>query len=401
MEMANQIAAALLIYSAAHLLYVYGGYGWLLTALARILPKQEQSATPNPDNEWPDLTVLLTVFNEQEKIAARLDNLLDQDYPGDRLHIVVASDGSTDDTEAIVAQYMERHPNIRLVQSGGRKGKSGTQNIAMRTIRSEVVALTDADTRFETDYLKNIARAFQDPEVGCVTAHLRFRELGGSISANQGYYWRYELRLRELESHLGILAVASGQAMALRRDCFRELPSDVGDDCIIPLDTVLAGKRVVHRADALAVDVMEAESVREFNSRVRMTLRNWIGTWRRPQLLNPLAHPGYAFALWSHKLLRWLGGPVFWLGAMSGTWLAFVGHPGPVPITMTLGFWALVLQGWRQERQPATRRIPLAGTLFSFVLANSGFTVGLWRALTGQRIVTYRSGQKNAGTPAS
>ncbi len=399
MTWADTLAAIVLPYSVAHLLYVYAGYGWLLALLAARRPAPVEPELPNNRLAWPHMTVLLTVFNEEAKIARRLDNLLAQDYPVERLTIVVASDGSTDGTEAIVEDYAGRHPHIRLVRSGGRKGKSQTQNIAMRDIEEGIVALTDADTEFEADYLRRLAAAFQDPQVGCVTAQLRFRPLGSDISANQGYYWRYELRLRTLESRLGILAVASGQAMAVRRECFRELPPDVGDDCIIPLDVVLAGRRVVHATRARAVDVMEGESEREFHSRVRMTLRNWVGTWRRPALLNPLAHPGHAFALWSHKLLRWLGGPVFWAGTASGLWLACVTHPAPLTLLPAVALPALTVQGWRQETGRSRRRVPGAGTLFSFVLANAGFTAGLWRAWRGQRVVTYRSGRKASGAP--
>ena len=105
--------------------------------------------------------------------------------------------------------------------------------------------------------------------------------------------------------------------MAVRRQLLRPLPAHVGDDCIIPLDVVAAGALVRHAATAIAHDVNETRIHRELRARARMTARNWTGTWMHPRLLSPLHHPGFAFALWSHKLLRWLS-PVL-LAMMGGS----------------------------------------------------------------------------------
>lgn len=370
----------------ALLLYVYAGYGWLLQILA---PKTD-SAHSNTDSALPDLTVLLTVFNEEAKLARRLDNLLEQDYPKGQLRILVASDGSTDESEKIVEAYAAKDDRITLIRSGGRLGKSGTQNLAISQIDAGIVALTDADTHFEPGYLKAIGRAFGDPRVGCVTANLLFEDQGGGISRNQGRYWNYELKLRRLESRLDILAVASGQAMAFRRELFVDLPLNVGDDCIIPLDVALAGFQVRYCGDAVALDVMENQSQRELNTRIRMTLRNWVGTWLRPQLLNPLRHPGYAFSLWSHKLLRWLGGPAFWLLLANALWVGIRTDPTHIVAAGALLALAAILIGWRLEGRE--HQIPVVNSLFSFALANLGFTLGLWRVLQGQQVVVYQSG---------
>jgi len=396
MPFIDLVAVVLLWFFLFLLFYIYAGYGWLLSALTVIRSGKPHKVSIIDDASLPCITVLLTAYNEESKIAARLNNLLEQNYPADLLHIVVASDGSTDDTESIIQTYAARHSNIELIQSGGRLGKSGTQNLAIKKIEHGIIAITDSDTRFKHDYLRHVGEAFLDPNIGCITANLQFRELDCDVSKSQGYYWSYELKLRKLESRLGLLAVASGQAMAFRKDCFVELPLNVGDDCIIPLDTVLQGAEVKFCEQAVAYDIMEHESGQEFHSRVRMTLRNWIGTWMRPTLLNPFRHPGYAFALWSHKLLRWLGGPMLFALLMLSFWMGLRAD-GYLPAAIAALLFSLAgLVGWYQEGKKQT--LPLLGTIFSFFLANAGFTVGLWNALRGHRIITYQSGVSSQQT---
>jgi cellulose synthase/poly-beta-1,6-N-acetylglucosamine synthase-like glycosyltransferase len=366
------------------LVYIYWGYG----AVLRLFVSRERMRDAFPaSDELPRITVLLTVHNEEKNISARLANLAEQDYPADRFDITVCSDGSTDGTEALAAAF-EAPCRISVIRSS-RLGKSGAQNAAMPQVSGEIIVLTDAEARFERGFLRAMARAFANPDVGCATAHLMFVERAGGVAVNQGRYWAYELALREMESRLGILAVASGQAMAFRRNLFRPLPTFIGDDCVIPLDVVDQGSRVVHCRDAIAFDVMESEAGREFRTRVRMTLRNWVGTWRYPCLLNPVRHPGYAFALWSHKLLRWVG----WIGIA----LMLFGSIGmlisatAVLLALSFGVGLLVgaAGGFAESRN---LKLPVANTVYSFLLANAAFMVGVIRAMAGHQIVAYRSG---------
>jgi cellulose synthase/poly-beta-1,6-N-acetylglucosamine synthase-like glycosyltransferase len=373
--------------SCAILFYVYCGYGVLLGALERL-----GLATPLALRErWlPPVTVLVTVHNEEAEIEERLADLLAQDYPRERLEVLVASDGTTDATERLVQAIAAEGEPVRLFSTGARLGKSGTQNLAIPQARGEIVVLTDAATRFEPSFVAEIVRPFGDPAVGCVTGQLKLRERSGAVARGQGYYWRYEMRLRARESDLGLLAVASGQAMALRRDLFRPMPPHVGDDCIIPLDMAEAGHRVVHWPQALAYDTMEHDLGRELRSRIRMTMRNLSGTWLRPRLLDPLRSPGYALALWSHKILRWLGSflVVVWIASAAG--LAF-SPLGRIVSFAVAGICLLAPLGWYSHRY--ARGWGLAETVFSFFWANFAFLVGSVWAIGGGRIVAYRSGK--------
>ena len=374
------------------LYWIYDGYGRCLQCLSGLQTLFNSKAMPSTTEdkpEWPSVTVLLTVHNEADIIQRRIENVLQCDYPSERLRILVASDGSTDETNNLVKSFSDR--GVRLHESPG-LGKTGTQNAAIRTIDTELLAFTDADILFEKNWLKAVARRFQDSNVGAVDGRAISRAPAtDAIQSSQGYYWNYELKLRLLESELGILAVVAGACFAIRRSLFVSMDPAIGEDCIVPLDIVSQNAIVVHEPLAIAYFDSEEDSSITLRRRIRMTLRNWQGTWTRSQLLNPLRHPGYAFALWSHKLLRWLS-PVFLATATICSLTQLMVSPNLPSLVLFLPFgllFSLAGIGWLFDRRRL--RIPGAGTAYSFVLANMAFLIGIWRAMTGHRIHSYRN----------
>lgn len=380
--------AWLLLAASCFVLYwIYDGYGRFLSLIVRVLDwfRAEPLSADVPDSELPSITVLVTVHNEEATIVGRLANVLACVYPEDKLRILVASDRSSDRTNALVTACEDSR--VQLFCSDG-PGKTATQNGALTLIDSELIVFTDAGIVFDRFFLKRIATSFVDTRVGAAAGYLLFDTTGPCDSVrSQGYYWTYELKLRTLESRLGLLAVVAGSAFAVRRSVMRPMNPSIGEDCIVPLDVVSQGYRVVHELSALAHDQFLQDNAATLRSRIRMTLRNWQGTWSRPQLLNPLRHPCYAFALWSHKLLRWLS-PVFLTAAvLSSVWL-LVTEPGlmsllaAVPFALLFGMAGLGALG---------RRVPGAGAAFNFLIANLAFSIGVVRALCGKRVFSYRN----------
>ncbi|MCA9063817.1 MAG: glycosyltransferase [Planctomycetaceae bacterium] len=394
------VALWTLFAASTFLLYwIYDGYGRFLhlavtvrnlTGHAGRKPQESEEGQGTSDpGKLPSITALLTVHNEQDTVERTLRNLLACDYPPDRLRIVVASDGSTDATNSIVQEM--HHPQIALFTSPG-LGKTATQNMAVRDIESDILLFVDADISFEPQFLKSVARSFAAPEVGAVDGRLLYPSRGGSAEVEgQGFYWKYELRLRDLESRLGILAVMTGACMSIRRELFVEMDPSIGEDCIVPLDIVQQGYRVIHATSAQAVDRFEDGLGVTLRRRIRMTLRNWQGTWTRPSLLNPFRYPRIAFALWSHKLLRWLS-PVFLLCAVAASLAMVILSPSLITLAAFAPYATLLGMagcGWIASR--AGRRIPMTGTAFTFLLANIAFLVGVLGAIRGQRIRSYRN----------
>lgn len=225
-----------------------------------------------------------------------------------------------------------------------------------------------------------------DPRVGLTTATVLFGEAEDAVEKGQGFYWRYELLLRYAESDLEMLATGSGQALLVRRELFRPLPSCYGDDCIMPLDVRAQGYKVVQRRDAAVFDVMPHTIEGELRARIRMTARNWTGTLSRPAVLNPLRFPLTALGLVSHKLLRWLT-PFFLAAAfLFNTLLALNGQLVFVWCLQAL-FYVSALIGWVLAKKQ--RRAWVFGYSFSFCLANVGFLLGTLKAFRNQKIVAY------------
>lgn len=376
------IISVLCLLSAVALIYIYQGYAVVLNFLPKGKPLQ------SVDPELPKVTLLLTVYNEEAIIEEKIANSLALDYPAEKLEILVASDGSTDRTDELVKAVTDAR--VRLFRPDNPNGKTDTQNKAIATATGDILVFTDAEARLETDFLRALVKPYADPSVGGVCGELYFENAEGTgIGKNQGFYWNYELKLRRRESERGLLAVASGACMSLRMSLFKPMQAIYGEDCIIPLSVVTQGYRYIHCHEAKAVDRMPNTQKGEFKARVRMTLRNWTGTWAYSHLLNPLKNPGYAFALWSHKLLRWLS-PVFLLAfTITACLLPLVNlFLAVVPLGL-FAFYLMALVGWMAER--GGFKVPLVHIAYSFILANLGFMVGLWRGIRGQTVTRYHN----------
>lgn len=380
------MAAMALLFSGL-LYFVYAGYLQLLRVLCFLRPDHNPARATAPA-ELGEVAVLITVHNEATQIVERVENILSQEYPVGLLDIVVASDGSTDDLAAVVGEHFG--DAVRLVHVDHRVGKSIIQNQAMETIRAPIVLLTDADTRFAPDFLQAVVKPFADRSVGAVQAHLLFVPVGSTTRTGQSRYWRSELEIRRSEAELGILAVASGSCIALRRDLWRPLDADHGEDCVIPLDVVLQARKVAYASAAIASEPADDDLESLIRTRARMTVRNWQGTFSRGRLLNPFRHPGYAFALWSHKVLRWLS--PLWLVGLTVCALAL-----PLLSTQPLAYGlagavsALYLAALAGALATArSRTVPILSEAHGFMLANLGFLYGLLLAARGRTISHYR-----------
>ncbi len=365
------------------LVYTWAGYLMLLLLLRSFFARKiVRSQHQDPRR----VSIIIAVRNEEEKIAAKLVDCTNLDYPPDYLELLVVSDHSTDRTEEIVSDFAERDSRIRLLASEGRSGKSGAQNLGVENATGEIFFFTDVDTRMPRDTLKLVMENFSDMRVGLVTANVYLGQPGSAIAEGQGMYWRFELFLRKLESQLGILATGSGQLLMMRRELYRPLPVMYGDDCVLPLDVRLQGYRVVQDTRAIVYDTMPHSINGELRARVRMTARNWSGTLARPGILNPFRFPLTSWALISHKFLRWLT-PFFLavllvtnaLLAVRGKWVALC--------ALQIAFYLSACIGWLRARNGAPAWI--FGYPFAFCLANVGFFLGIVKVLRGQKIVSY------------
>jgi cellulose synthase/poly-beta-1,6-N-acetylglucosamine synthase-like glycosyltransferase len=278
--------------SLAMLVWTHAAYPLAVSIAARSREREVRKRDVEPT-----ATLVIAAHNEEAVIARRIENLLELDYPADRLEIVVSSDASSDRTEEIALQY----PNVKVVPNP-RGGKVAAQDRAVRHTTSEIVAFSDANCTWSADALRKLVRSFADPDVAYVCGQLRILAADGSNK--EGRYWRYEMGVRAAESRLASITGGNGSIYAIRRSDYAEAP--FGHDLSFPPLAVKRGRRAVYEPEALAYEKPTPESADEFRRKVRMLPFSW-GFVLSPQTLRGMP-PLYAVELLSHRHLRYASG---------------------------------------------------------------------------------------------
>ncbi len=376
------MALLLFALAVAGVLYAYLGYPLLLLLWSRNRRPPVERTTVGVGS--PNVTVIVAAYNEEDDIRARLENVLAQDYPADRLEVLVGSDGSSDRTVAAVRAFGD--PRVRVLELP-RRGRALVHNACVEAAAGEVVVFTDAATHFDLGCLAHLTAPFADARVGCSSGHLVYTNTGRpGIARSAGWYWRYELWLRRLETASGSTVAVTGACMALRKSLFRPLAADDDIDDAAPVDTLLAGSRVLFMADALAYDRLPESSRNELAARRRIVTKNLAAIVNRPRIIDPRAHPEAAFKLISHRVLRYLT-PIFLVVLLVTN--AFLPHGILFDLAWAaqLLFYGGALLGLVADRRRTA--LPICSTLFAFCLANVGFLLGLWNIVRGHRVTSY------------
>jgi glycosyltransferase involved in cell wall biosynthesis len=373
------VLRALFWVSAGALAWTHAGYPLTAAALARLRPRPVRK-----DDETPEVTVVVAAHDEEGVIGRRVENLLELDYPAERFAVVVASDGSTDGTNAVVEAAASRDERVRLV-TRPRSGKVPTQDAVVSQLRSEVVAFTDANALWAPDALRKLVRSFADPDVGYVCGRLELQHPDGAN--REGAYWRYELWLRESESKLAGITAGNGAIYAVRREDYTDSDPRMGHDLGFPYTLAQRGRRAVYEPEALAFERASRESEDEFGRRVRMHAQGWLHLLSG-RMLRP-ADPLFVAQLVSHRVLRYLSG--FLHVAFLGSALALAGRGGVYRTALVAQLAFLGLAAGGRLRLP----LPGAALAYHYLLMTAATVVGLARCLQGGAPVTW---DKAAGT---
>jgi cellulose synthase/poly-beta-1,6-N-acetylglucosamine synthase-like glycosyltransferase len=317
--------------SLGTLAWTHVGYPLAAGALARLRERRVAK-----DATWePSVSVIVAAYNEESVIDRRVENLLELDYPADRLEVVVASDASDDRTNALVDAVAAREPRVRLLDCP-RGGKVAAQDRAVRETSGEVVAFSDANATWAPDALRRLVAALADPEVAYVCGRLR---LEGAVGSNrEGLYWRYELWLREQESRLGSVTGGNGSIYALKRADYVEVDPRWGHDLAFPYRMVQAGRRAVYEPEALAFEKPTPTNETEYARKVRMFEHCWEITLRGSMLRG--LPPGYLVSILSHRVLRYASGVLHLVLLATSVALAPTGWPYALALVCQLALLA-------------------------------------------------------------
>jgi cellulose synthase/poly-beta-1,6-N-acetylglucosamine synthase-like glycosyltransferase len=289
--------------AAALILYTYLLYPALVFVRALFLrrPYERREITPR-------VSLIVAAYNESKNIAAKIENILALNYPAEELEILIASDGSTDGTNEIVAQYAARYADrgIQLLALP-RQGKAGALNSAVAVATGEILVFSDANSIYAPDSIQALVRHFASPEVGGVAGnqvYLKDKERASLSSAGEHSYWDFDRKLKQMQSVSGNVISATGAIYAIRRALFNPVVAGVTDDFAISTDIIRQGYRLVFEPDAIAYEPVASGGSTEFGRKVRVITRGLRAVILRRELLNPFHYGFYALQLFSHKVLR-------------------------------------------------------------------------------------------------
>jgi cellulose synthase/poly-beta-1,6-N-acetylglucosamine synthase-like glycosyltransferase len=273
-------------------------YPILMLILSRFFTRRFQR-----DPITPMVSMIICAYNEEESIAAKLENTLALDYPKDRLEIIVASDGSTDRTDEIVRGFAGR--GVTLLRFDGGMGKTAVLNATVPHARGEILVFSDATGMWDPEAVARMVEHFADPRIGCVSGRVGYTYGEGVASRGFRIYQEYVLALRRAEAAFGTGFNASGSIHAVRATLFRPGPPDTFMDMVDPLHTVMQGHNTSFEENAVSMESTRTRTSQEFHARLRIALRAWrFITYALPRLPF-LRAPMYCFQVISHKFLRW------------------------------------------------------------------------------------------------
>jgi glycosyltransferase involved in cell wall biosynthesis len=365
--------------------YVYLGYPVCAFLLGLVVARDVHKA----DFE-PTVSVVISAFNEELEIERTVINKLKQNYPSERLDVIVVSDGSTDGTDAIVQSIVKSTAGrVKLLRQEPRQGKTEAINLAMTHAAGDIVVFADANSIYAPGAVRSLVRNFADPTVGYVTGSMIYTNSTDSgIGDGSGRYMSYENVLRAFETKLGSIVGVDGGIDAIRRSLYVPMRADQLPDFVQPLAIVGQGKRVVYEPDAIVREQALDSPTDEFRMRVRVSLRALWALYDKRDLLNPLRYPLFAWQLLSHKLLRYLAfvpllGLIVFNALVVGQHLLYACF-----FVLQLSVYASAGAG-HLLRQSAGKASKLL-TPYYFVILNAACLVASWRFLNGQKMVLWK-----------
>jgi cellulose synthase/poly-beta-1,6-N-acetylglucosamine synthase-like glycosyltransferase len=393
--MTFSLAAEIVFWSSVvALFYTYAGYPLLVLLVSSLRARTVSRAAYEPK-----VSVIITAYNEERDLRAKLENTFELDYPADKLEVIVASDCSTDGTDAIALEFASK--GVRLHRQPERLGKTAAQNAAVELARGEVILFSDATTLYQPDVLRVMMPDFADASVGCVAGRLVYVDPAESrVGHGARSYWNYETFLKRHESRACSLIGASGCLYAVRRAAYVPMYDEACSDFLIATKMMEQGLRAVYEPDAVCTEETNRRTDKEMRMRVRVITQTYTDLWRHRSMMNPLRSGFYAIQLFSHKVLRYFVPVFLLLTLITSAILAPFSWLYALALLAQLLFYAVAAFGWLLEHA-GVEKLRLLALPQYFVLANAASMIAFYKFLRGERYARWEPIREPVGKTAS
>ncbi|MGB3398211.1 MAG: glycosyltransferase family 2 protein [Nitrospira sp.] len=369
--------------SIVFIVYAYAGYLLALVVLSCFRNRPVLAG-----DIQPMVSFVITAYNEEARIREKIENSLQQQYPRERLDIVVASDCSSDRTEEIVRSYATS--GVRLVRAQERRGKEAAQKLAVSQTSGEILVFSDVATTLPPYGIANIVKSFNDPTVGCVSSVDQFVDAQGNLSG-EGAYVKYEMLLRQLETKVNTLVGLSGSFFAARRTVCSPWADDLQSDFNTLLNSMKTGLRGVSDPRSVGYYKNLTDEKKEYQRKVRTVLRGIAVLMRSLPMLNPFRYGIFAWQLFSHKLCRWLV-PFAMIGALvSNSVLAIDSVPYRVLLLAHVLFYMIAVAYAGCSWMPKSNVFRLPSF---FVVVNLSILDAWMRYFRGDRVFRWEPSKR-------
>lgn len=361
--------------------FAYLGFPLVLALLSKLAGKGGAAAETPKHDELPDIQVVISCYNEADIIEKRLADIFKQEYPGDKLSVLVISDGSTDETDKIVQKISQDEPRVALFATGVNLGKNEAINAAFRSgaFQQDLLCFTDADSEFEPFALSSAAGYFASPQTGLVGGQVHYWLGAASAHRAEGFFWQLENLIREAEGNLGWLVSCPGQFIMMRKELFQPLPPAANTDFALPLMVLAQGYASRFAPRAVVRSLFPAAQKSIFKRRWRTIIRalTTINIYKK-QLPWKIR-----FILFWHKTARFYAFPVQGLVLLANLILLKTSLWWFVLFLAQMSFYGLAVLGWAFDR--LNLKAPLVHLPYQFTLQN---------AVAFSAVVAYHHGQR-------
>ena len=304
--MIKTIFIILFIVSGFTIIWGMAGYNVSLKILDKVFSRRKLE---KDYTNKPFVTVLIVAHNEEKVIQKKLENVIINDYPSEKIEYIIASDHSTDETNNIVQAFIEKHAklNILLYNTKEHGGKTNAQNESQKFAKGEILVMTDANSMFEKNAISELTACFTSPDIAYVTGRLRYINSDDNTTANsESTYWESDLNQRNIESKIYSITAGNGAIYACRNELYHDFKSILCHDSYMPYYYAGLKKRSIYNSDACATEKAGENVSDEFKRKVRMNRNIFTSIKMGIKSLNFLKYGWYSYFYFGHRTCRYL-----------------------------------------------------------------------------------------------